>query len=46
MLAATAAVQAPHMLEGVQPGDVLTEPYPHHARPHAVPADLYRQLEA
>src|SRR5690606_28678747 len=46
MLAATAMTQAPHMLESLRPEQVLTDPYPHHVRQNAVPADIYRQLEA
>ena len=46
MLAARVAAQTPHMLEGVAPSAVMTDPYPHHTRENAVPAELYRQLEA
>ncbi|TDQ81473.1 hypothetical protein A8950_2541 [Dongia mobilis] len=46
MLAATATIQAPHMLETVRPDQVATDPYPHHARQNAVPAEIYQQLEA
>lgn len=46
MLAAMVEQRAPHMLEGVRPEEVITEPYAHYSRPNAVPADVYRQLEA
>jgi hypothetical protein len=46
MLAATATTQAPHMLESVRSDQVTTEPYPHHVRQGAVPADIYQQLES
>ncbi|WP_374383610.1 hypothetical protein [Dongia sp.] len=46
MLAATVEQHAPHMLESVRPEEVITEPYTHYSRQNAVPADVYRQLEA
>ncbi|MBL8711085.1 MAG: hypothetical protein JNL25_17960 [Rhodospirillaceae bacterium] len=46
MLAATVTAGAPHMLEGVSPVQVATEPYPHHVRQNAVAPEMYRQLEA
>ncbi len=46
MLAATVEQHAPHMLESVRPDEVIAEPYAHYSRPNAVPADVYRQLEA
>jgi hypothetical protein len=46
MLAATATIEAPHMLESVRPDQVATNPYPHHVRQNAVPIEIYRQLEA
>ena len=46
MLAATVEQRAPHMLESVSADQVITEPYTHHARQNAVPAEIYRQLEA
>lgn len=46
MLAAMVEQRAPHMLEGVRPEEVVIEPYVHFSRKNAVPADVYRQLEA
>ena len=46
MLAATVEQRAPHLLESVAADQVVTEPYTHHARQNAVPAEVYRQLEA
>ena len=46
MLAVTVEQHAPHLLEGVIPDEIISEPYAHHARQNAVPEDIYRQLEA
>lgn len=44
MFAAVVASRTPKLLSGVQPGDVVTEPYAHHTRTDAVPAALYEEL--
>lgn len=46
MLAATATMQAPHMLESVRPEQITANPYPHHVRQNAVSVEIYQQLEA
>lgn len=46
MLAVSIEQRAPHMLEGVSKDEVLTQPYAHHARRNAVPAEIYQQMEA
>jgi len=46
MLAVKLESRAPHMLAGVTPSEVLTEPYAHYARQNAVPAEIYQELEA
>lgn len=46
MLAVSVERRAPHMLEGVAKAAVIAEPYAHHARQNAVPAEIYQQLEA
>lgn len=45
MLAATAAIRAPHMLEDVRLDQIVADPYPHHVRQNAVAPDTYQQLE-
>jgi hypothetical protein len=46
MLAVKVEQRAPHLLDGVTAEDISLQPYAHHTRQNAVPADLYRQLEA